>query len=456
MWTLIGKKKNKAFLILSGLGFAFLACAFYVPIAFWNYAAPTSAGAYTFTANTTITDANYNTYKNYDITVNTGVTLTFQTTQQVQWFSLTMNGTSAIVQSACTSSVCYPINIAIASNMAIASSAKISGDGAGYLGGNLSGSPSYYGYTYGNTTSGGAYYNGGSYGGYGGSYSTMNELYGSVTQPTDMGSGGGSYPGNYNGSSGGGAIKLTISGTLTLGGTITANGQDATSAYYGGCGSGGSVWINAGTISGSGLVRANGGGNSSYSCTTGGGGGGRVAIYYGSLTTFSVSSSTYVQALGGSSSYPAGSGTIYSKSTVQSNGDLFIAGTTVSSYGSTRWGAFGSVSSVSGGTVTMSTGSDPRAMKQGLSLAGYTIRPDVSQSTVATLSGSTATTLSSGTSLAGLTSAGKNYCVTDYEATFDNVTITGNQNVRVGCLTATTSYVNTSTGTFNSFINNHP
>jgi len=93
--------------------------------------------------------------------------------------------------------------------------------------------------------------------------------YGSLTQPTELGSGGWA-----EGNSGGGAIQLVVAGTLRVDGSITANAGNPGNA---GGGAGGSIWIQAGTLAGSGTIQANGangGGNGN------GGGGGRIAIYY--------------------------------------------------------------------------------------------------------------------------------------------------------------------------------
>ena len=114
--------------------------------------------------------------------------------------------------------------------------------------------------------------------------------YDSSIAPTDFGSGGGT-PGEFGfGGNGGGAIFLKITDTLTVSGSITANGkQGATSSYYAsGGGAGGSIWIDAGTLSGLGIIAANGGDGTAgmFACCTnfnyggGGGGGGRIAIYY--------------------------------------------------------------------------------------------------------------------------------------------------------------------------------
>jgi hypothetical protein len=127
---------------------------------------------------------------------------------------------------------------------------------------------------------------GAGYGGLGGrgNYSTtVGTTYGSLTNPINIGSGGG-YSG---GGTGGGALKLVVGGTLTNNGTISANGANATG--NGGGGSGGSIWLdvgitntgNAGVFTGTGSITGTGGNGSTGGGSTngGGGGGGRIAIH---------------------------------------------------------------------------------------------------------------------------------------------------------------------------------
>ncbi|MCX5689807.1 MAG: hypothetical protein NTV94_08510, partial [Planctomycetota bacterium] len=98
--------------------------------------------------------------------------------------------------------------------------------------------------------------------------------YGSSTQPTDFGSGGGKFVSTFGGN-GGGLVRLSVGQVLTVDGTITANGS--TTSTSAGSGSGGSVYINAGQLAGAGLITANGGNPGGG--TWGAGGGGRIAIY---------------------------------------------------------------------------------------------------------------------------------------------------------------------------------
>ncbi|MDP3015142.1 MAG: hypothetical protein Q8N28_01890, partial [bacterium] len=101
---------------------------------------------------------------------------------------------------------------------------------------------------------GGAAYGGNGGNGWGSatSYAGSTIIYGSATQPTELGSaGGGTY--NTTGGNGGGAVKLLISGTLTLDGSIVAkggNGNTNSTSKSAGGGAGGSIWIDALSIAG--------------------------------------------------------------------------------------------------------------------------------------------------------------------------------------------------------------
>jgi hypothetical protein len=167
---------------------------------------------------------------------------------------------------------------------------------------------------------------GGSYGGEGGSgwsSAPVGTPYGSLLQPVDLGSAGGTGS-SEPGSAGGGAIHLTVGGALTVNGTVSANGVSDTPGH-GGCGSGGSIWLTTGTLQGSGSISANGG-TSRFNCDGGAGGGGRIALYY---NTASLDFTTQVFAQGGGPfTCPdrlwGGAGTIYFKDAAQAVGDLRI------------------------------------------------------------------------------------------------------------------------------------
>lgn len=94
---------------------------------------------------------------------------------------------------------------------------------------------------------------------------------------------------------GGGSIRLFVPGTLFNAGVISANGGAA------GGGSGGTLWIEAGKLSGTGVIRANG--TVKTPAVAGvdfGGGGGRVFVSYNSYENGNPASSGRINAFGGS------------------------------------------------------------------------------------------------------------------------------------------------------------
>ncbi len=122
---------------------------------------------------------------------------------------------------------------------------------------------------------------GGSHGAAGG----LNPVsgYGLLGAPEQPGSAGGGAAWNRGGY-GGGAVRLIVGSHATLEGEITANGEDALHQCAGG-GAGGSVYITCATLSGAGLITANGGYTASVDGTSdtrygGGGSGGRIALTY--------------------------------------------------------------------------------------------------------------------------------------------------------------------------------
>ncbi len=98
--------------------------------------------------------------------------------------------------------------------------------------------------------------------------------YDSPVEPSDLGSGGGAAAAGTPGGAGGGEARIQVGGTFALNGTISADGATGfnNNGFLGGSGSGGTVVIHAANVTGSGLVRANGGQGA------GGGGGGRVVF----------------------------------------------------------------------------------------------------------------------------------------------------------------------------------
>jgi len=122
---------------------------------------------------------------------------------------------------------------------------------------------------------------GGGHGGYGGNVRPLNYgyTYGSATEPTSLGSGGGDDSSEAtDGTAGGSAIKLHSTDTVTIDGTISMNGEDFPTQEPG-AGAGGSIWILSETFAGSGTLDADGG--ASYQ---GGGGGGRISLNWTTKT----------------------------------------------------------------------------------------------------------------------------------------------------------------------------
>ena len=135
---------------------------------------------------------------------------------------------------------------------------------------------------------------GGSYGGQGGG-DEVGQVYGSVTQPVDYGRG-------PSAAHGGGIITLQATRHLTIDGKVTSDGDRSDST---GAGSGGSVRIVGQSISGLGLISANGGNGG---LRVGGGSGGRVAIQISdSLDNFQGTASAF----GGNGAQSGAAGTVY-------------------------------------------------------------------------------------------------------------------------------------------------
>ncbi|MDA3814975.1 MAG: hypothetical protein PF549_01250, partial [Patescibacteria group bacterium] len=140
----------------------------------------------------------------------------------------------------------------------------------------------------------GVYGGGGGYGGKGGNANSgiiggPENGQENIHQPTSLGSGGGfGINGVSANNAGGGAIKLNISGILNNEGSIISNGGSGETFVWSGGGSGGSVWIEAGTIIGSGTILVNGGNGGGGN--GGGGAGGRIAIYGPGSDTLTITS----------------------------------------------------------------------------------------------------------------------------------------------------------------------
>ena len=152
---------------------------------------------------------------------------------------------------------------------------------------------------------------GGGYGGNGGagSSSVDTSAFGSITQPTNAGHGGGAMSSvpilSNRGGAGGGAIQFNVAGWLALGGSISVNGAAGVGQEASG-GSGGGVLVNSAAISGGGTISANGG--AAGDATGGGGGGGRIAVYSGTNQF-----TGRMFAFGGAGGAYGGAGTIFTQ-----------------------------------------------------------------------------------------------------------------------------------------------
>ena len=139
--------------------------------------------------------------------------------------------------------------------------------------------------------------------------------YGSLTRPTELGSG---TPGGSNSRPGGGALKVTVAGAVTNNGAISANGS-AYNIYA--ASSGGSVWLTAASLAGDGIISANAYGDkprNNADSTHNRSGGGRVAVWLtDQAANFSDFTGTISAWGSGNTTYVGGAGTVYLKTGAQ-------------------------------------------------------------------------------------------------------------------------------------------
>lgn len=210
----------------------------------------------------------------------------------------------------------------------------LSADGVGYParggpGAGYSTSPGQYDNQGGG--GGGAYGGMGGIGGYSGGpvvdHSISGAVYGSISLPMDLGSGGGNT-GGLLGGAGGGRLAITA-GTLQLDGRISADGRNgavwALSMASGG-GSGGTVVLSAANFHGTGNISAGGGSSPPPGRIGGGGGGGRIVVAYGSSDFTGP-----VKAQGGSGGQSGGAGTVVYGSELRVENGVRGASTTIPS-----------------------------------------------------------------------------------------------------------------------------
>jgi adhesin/invasin len=310
-----------------------------------------------FTANNraglTIDCSNIATYQNSTVVVDSG-TLTMNSRgsagtcpSQFTFAGIILQNNAVLTHSATTQTQEYGLDLT-ANYMTIDATSKIDLTGKGYP---MSASANTF-RTQGNVDFA-APVNvqmGGSYGGQGASANTpnvgSNATYGSIFEPTDLGTSGATTYGNNSGA-GGGRLKLTLTGSagLTNSGVIRADGGLVTTGHAGGGGSGGSIWIVTTALNGSGIITANGSGTDQVGTLREPGGGGRVAVYYtnsgtlGGNFSYPTNILSHVYSVGalGIGNCSAGAGTVYLKSVTQTYGDFIVdnkgSATCTSTYG---------------------------------------------------------------------------------------------------------------------------
>lgn len=220
--------------------------------------------------------------------------------------SLVVTGTGTVLTLERLPGITTPTLITLAESITVGMGAFIQADGQGYTEGVGLGAGNYCSWwACANVNGGGSGAGYGDFGGIGVSNSNSGAPYGSVLQPTDLGSGGGGRQYAGAGGAGGGAIKL-VATSLTNNGEISVNGLNGGTGAGGG--SGGSLWIETGTLAGNGIFKANGGAGGGTQA--GGGAGGRIAIYYDINNSF-IFDSDHIQASRGSGYQNGGPGTIY-------------------------------------------------------------------------------------------------------------------------------------------------
>lgn len=232
--------------------------------------------------------------------------------------NVAIGATGTLTHSANTSVLANSLSLQIGGDLTIATGGKIDLGSKGFVGraGN-----SGYGPGAGTGGSTAGFAGGAAYGGNGGSGTYVSYIpgvaYGSIFEPVDLGSSGGSG-GTAVGGSGGGSARIVVAGIMTINGSISSNGGGGSGSSYAAGGSGGSVWLTVGTLAGGGSITANGGASASSS-NSGGGGGGRISISYNNSSFTGTKT-----AFGGlSATQYGGAGTIYTKQG-SSNGDLLV------------------------------------------------------------------------------------------------------------------------------------
>ncbi|MFO7870665.1 MAG: Calx-beta domain-containing protein [Kiritimatiellia bacterium] len=202
------------------------------------------------------------------------------------------------------------LRLTVNGNLVVGANAGMNATGRGYQGGQGPGGTLAY-------TTSSKYRTSASHGGLG---SSLAPVYGSVTKPENIGSGGEGGNSTSADTRGGGAIYLDVAGRTTVeaGAVIQADGL----IHNYGAGSGGSVYIETGSIEGGGMVRADGGSSESLDYTYDGGGGRVAVVLTDTDADFSLFTGT-ARAYSGSNSVgkECAAGTVYLQTGAQTDGE---------------------------------------------------------------------------------------------------------------------------------------
>jgi hypothetical protein len=176
------------------------------------------------------------------------------------------------------------------SNLVVVTNGGFDANAKGFTGGTNS---TQNGFGTGRTIASATGTGGAGYGGKGGpgTGSAGGITYGSVTNPTEPGSGagGGQTGPNMPGGAGGGLIRVLVTNSVIMDGSLLANGQTIPN-WYAGPGSGGGIYVKCNTLRGSGLISAVGGDIERADANMpGAGGGGRIAVVYDTTAQAGVS-----------------------------------------------------------------------------------------------------------------------------------------------------------------------
>lgn len=165
-------------------------------------------------------------------------------------------------------------------------------------------------------------YTGGSYGG----QADFGAAYGSVLEPSALGSSNGADGGAVAGTLpafGGGALWLDVAGAFAMNGPIASDGIRTYSGWNISGGSGGSVYVKAASLSGTGTVSANGLGMGGSNCNNAGSGG-RISILLTGAAALGVPEANLTAYGSSVYSHVAGAGTVVIRTTTVTNGRLIV------------------------------------------------------------------------------------------------------------------------------------